>query len=91
MAFRERRSRGPPTLKLCKIWCGERLCRPCALTPTRAVIKDGRRKARKEKSERRGQGKIKGRGTIAASSRCLHMGFYSTSKIATVLPRFASY
>jgi hypothetical protein len=34
--------------------------------------------------------KIKGRGTIAASSRCLHMGFCSTSKIATVLPRFAS-
>ncbi len=36
-------------------------------------------------------GKIKGRGTVAASSRCLHMGFRSTSKIATVLRRIASY
>jgi len=55
MAFRERRSRGPPAPKLCKIWCGERLCRPCALTPTRTVIKDGRRKARKAKIERRSE------------------------------------
>jgi hypothetical protein len=36
-------------------------------------------------------GKIKGRGTVAASSRCLHMGFCSTSRIATLLPRIASY
>jgi hypothetical protein len=36
-------------------------------------------------------GKIKGRGTVAASSRCLYMGFCSTSKIATLLPRIASY
>jgi hypothetical protein len=36
-------------------------------------------------------GKIKGRGTLAASRRCLHMGFCSTSKIATLLPRCASY
>jgi hypothetical protein len=35
--------------------------------------------------------KIKGRGTIAASSRCLHMVFCSTSKIAVVPLRFASY
>jgi len=35
-------------------------------------------------------GKIKGRGTVAASSRCLHIGFRSTSKIATLLPRIAS-
>jgi hypothetical protein len=36
-------------------------------------------------------GKIKGRGTVAASSRYLHMDFCSTSKIATLLSRFASY
>ena len=36
------------------------------------------------------QGKIKGRGTVAASSRCLHIGFRSTSKIAALLPRIAS-
>ncbi len=36
-------------------------------------------------------GKIKGRGTVAASSRYLHMSFRSTSKIATLLPRIASY
>ena len=28
---------------------------------------------------------------LAALSRCLRMGFCSTSKIATVLPRVASY
>jgi hypothetical protein len=44
-----------------------------------------------EKVSEEAQGKIKGRGTIAASSLCLHMGFCGTSKIARVLPRFTSY
>jgi Domain of unknown function (DUF5615) len=45
-------------------------------------------KARKRAKKR--TGKIKGRGTIAASSRCLHMVFCSTSKIATVPRKLVS-
>jgi hypothetical protein len=43
------------------------------------------------KSREEMHGKIKGRGTVAASSRYLHMSFCSTSKTATLLPRIASY
>jgi hypothetical protein len=35
---------------------------------------------RSEKVREEVQGKIKGRGTTAASSSCLHMGFCGTSK-----------
>lgn len=40
---------------------------------------------------RRSEGKIKGRGTVATSRQCLHMGFSGTSKMATVPPNFAGY
>jgi len=55
-------------------------------TPARLNGEHLERKSRDEM-----YGKIKGRGTVAASSRCLHMGICSTSKIATALPRIASY
>ena len=69
-----------------------------ARAPSEEAASDGERAAERKAEERKGEkvseeakGKIKGRGTIATLSRCLHRGFCSTSKIAIVLPRFASY
>jgi hypothetical protein len=58
---------------------------------SRAFRQEDKSERASTKSCEERKGKIKGGGASAAPSRCLHIGFCSTSKIATVLPRYASY